>query len=94
MVVRGGRQEQAELTVSRTFFVNVCRSEKPVEISVNRVGEDESNAINFKYYVFDWDDQRLLTFQLDRKRQVTGEDCSLEYMLAWTDSLGNHQTQT
>ena len=94
VVVKGGRQEQAELTVSRTFLVNVCRSEKPVEISVNRVGEDESNAINFKYYVFDWDDQRLLTFQLDRKRQVTGEEYSLEYMLAWTDSLGNYQTQT
>ena len=94
VVVTGGRQEQAELTVSRTFFVNVCRSEKPVEISVSRVGEDASNAINFKYYVFDWDDQRLLTFQLDRKRQVTGEEYSLEYMLAWTDSLGNHQTET
>ena len=94
VVVTGGRQEQAELTVSRTFLVNVCRSEKPVEISVNRVGEDESNAINFKYYVFDWDDQKLLTFQLDRKRQVTGEEYSLEYMLAWTDSLGNYQTET
>ena len=94
VVVKGGRQEQAELTVSRTFLVNVCRSEKPVEISVNRVGEDESKAINFKYYVFDWDDQRLLTFQLDHKRQVTGEEYSLEYMLAWTDSLGNHQTET
>lgn len=93
VVVTGGRQEQAELTVSRTFFVNVCRSEKPVEIRVNRVG-DEANAIEFKYYVFDWNDSRLLTFQLDHKRQVTGEEYSLEYMLAWTDSLGNYQTET
>lgn len=91
--VTGGRKEKVELTVSRTFFVNVNRGEKPVEIKVSRVG-DEENFIDFKYYVFDWNDANLYTFQLDHKRQVTGEEYSLEYMLAWTDSSGNYQTET
>ena len=82
--VSDGDGEHGSLTVSRSFFVNVCRRDKPVEIKVSRT-DNPSSFILFKYFVYDWDDENLYLFQLDSKRQVTGETYTLEYMLGYTD---------
>lgn len=91
--VSDGDGEHGSLTVSRSFFVNVCRREKPVEIKVSRT-DDPTNSILFKYFVYDWDDSNLYLFQLDSKRQVTGETYTLDYMLSYTDEEGSYHADT
>lgn len=91
--VNDGDGEHGTLTVSRSFFVNVCRRDKPVEIKVSRT-DNPSSFILFKYFVYDWDDENLYLFQLDSKRQVTGETYTLEYMLGYTDEEGDYHADT
>ena len=81
------------ITVSRYFFLNVMRQENPVSIRVWKTG-DEANAINFKYYVADWDDDELYTFQLDSRRQLDNERYRLEYRVGYTDSTGEYRNET
>lgn len=80
------------ITVSRFFFLNVMRQENPISIKVWKIG-DEQNAISFKYYVADWDDDQLYTFQLDSKRQLEYEEYSLEYKIGYADSLGEWKNE-
>ena len=81
------------ITVSRYFFLNVMRQDDPISIRVWKTGE-EQKAIGFKYYVADWDDSNLYTFQLDSKRQLEKESYSLQYRLGYTDSQGEYHVDT
>ena len=81
------------ITVTRYFYVNAPRQGEDVKIRVYKVG-DEQNAINFKYRVYDWDDEKLYVFQLDSKRQLAKETYRLQYVLGHTDSEGAFQTDT
>lgn len=89
--VTDGNGNKGSITVSRYFFVNVCRQDEPTVIRVWRVG-DEEHAITFKYFVYDWDDARLYTFQLDSKRQVLDEVYWIDYRLGYTDEEGEYHT--
>ena len=81
------------ITVSRYFYLNVMRQDSPISVRVWDP-DDEKNAIAFKYYVADWDDRNLYTFQLDSKRQVENENYSLQYRLGYTDSQGEYHVDT
>ena len=87
-----GKKPQS-ITVSRYFYVNAPRQGEDVKIRVYRRG-DESNVINFKYRVYDWDDDNLYIFQLDSKRQLAKETYRLQYVLGHTDIEGEFQTDT
>ena len=81
------------ITVSRFFFLNVMRQDNPISIRVWDT-DDKQNVIAFKYYVADWDDRNLYTFQLDSKRQVENESYSLQYRLGYTDPEGEYHVET
>ncbi len=87
-----GKKPQT-LTVSSYFYVNAPRQGEDVKIRVYKVG-DESNVINFKYRVYDWNDENLYVFQLDSKRQLAKETYRLQYVLGHTDEVGEYQTDT
>ena len=79
--------------VTRYFYVNVRRQIEPVTVKVWKA-DDPLKVMSVDYYVYDWDDDNLYTFQLDSKRQVTGETYSLEYMVGKTDENGDYVTRT
>ena len=81
------------ITVNKFFFLNVMRQENPVSIKVWSV-ENPENAINFKYYVADWDDKNLYTFQLDSRRRLDDEVYSLEYRYSYADEEGTYQVES
>ena len=81
------------ITVSRYFYLNVMRQDNPISIRVWKTG-DEQNAIAFRYYVADWDDRNLYTFQLDSKRQVEKESYGLQYRIGYTDSKGEYHVDS
>jgi len=56
---------------------------------VDAVGD----TIRFKYESDDWNDENLYVFQLDSKRQVTGETYVLEYDLSYADDEGELQEE-
>ena len=84
------------LTVTNYFFVNVPLEYTPrteYAITVTKVG-DPSQRIRFKYNVYDWNNENLYIFQLDRKRQITGKDYTMEYVTGYMDENGFMQTDT
>ena len=83
----GGHQS---VSVSRYFYVNVPRQDEPVKIKVWPTNR-EKETISFEYYIYDWDDDNLYTFQLDSKRQLEGETYSLEYVTVGSDAQGDRQ---
>lgn len=86
----GGHQS---VSVSRYFYVNVPRQDKPVKIKVWPTNR-EQDSIRFEYYIYDWDDDNLYTFQLDSKRQLSGETYNLEYVVSYTDAEGERQVES
>ena len=86
----GGHQS---VSVSRYFYVNVPRQEVPVKIKVWPMNR-EKDSIRFEYYIYDWNDDNLYTFQLDSKRQLTGETYSLEYIVTSTSPEGERQVES
>ena len=70
------------LGVSNYFFVNIPHKDDKVTIKVNKkVSKDvtKTDTLTFTYQVFDWDNDRLYTFQLDSKRQAENRSYLLEY---------------
>ena len=81
------------ITVNRFFFLNVMRQENPISVKVwNTANPDD--AITFKYYVADWDDNNLYTFQLDSKRRLDNEVYKLEYRYSYADAEGTYQVES
>ena len=85
----GGHQS---VSVSRYFYVNVPRQDEPVKIKVWPTN-NEKDSIRFEYYVYDWNDDNLYIFQLDSKRQLSGETYGLEYAVSYTDDDGEPQLE-
>ena len=81
------------ITVSRFFFLNVMRQDNPISVKVWNTGNPD-NAIAFKYFVADWDDDNLYTFQLDSKRQLADEVYSLEYRYSYAESDGTYKVES
>ena len=76
-------EEFLYLGVSNYFFVNIPHKDDKVTIKVNKnVTRDvaQTDTLTFHYQVFDWNDSRLFTFQLDSKRQAENRSYQLEYI--------------
>ena len=86
----GGHQS---ISVSRYFYVNVPRQDEPVKIKVWPTNR-EKDSIRFEYYIYDWNDDNLYTFQLDSKRLLSDETYSLEYVVSYTDAEGERQVES
>ena len=81
------------LGVSNYFFVNIPHKDDKVTIKVNKkVSKDvtKTDTLTFTYQVFDWDNDRLYTFQLDSKRQAENRS----YLLEYTTKKDGGQTTT
>ncbi|MBR6319635.1 MAG: hypothetical protein IKR50_04265 [Prevotella sp.] len=88
--------EKQVLTVSSYFFVNLPLVSPPSTeyvITVTRV-YDRTQQKRFKYTVFDWDNANVYIFQLDRKRQLTGNSYSMEYVTGYMDEDGLTHSDT
>lgn len=90
--VDNGYGTKLNLTVSKYFYSNIPLQSKPITFKVWKIGE-ENDTIKFKYASDDWNDSQLYVFQLDSKRQVTGETYVLEYVLSYADSNGDLQEE-
>ena len=86
-------QEFLYLNVSNYFFVNIPHKDDKVTIKVNKNvsgNVEKTDTTTFTYQVFDWNDDRLYTFQLDSKRQAENRS----YLLEYTTKKENGQTTT
>ena len=67
-------------TVTKFFFVNLPLITPPSNeytSTVTNLG-DPTQKIRFKYTVYDWNNEDLYIFQLDRQRQLTGKDYQMD----------------
>ena len=67
--------------ISGYFFVNTENNTDSLYVSVCRKGCGPNDTLRFTYYVNDWDNEGLLVFKLDNKRQRSGLTYELEYRL-------------
>lgn len=81
------------LTTSCYFFANVPLETKELTVKVWK-NSTSSTPIIFRYSLYDWDDQNLYLFQLDQKRQSTGDTYKMEYVTSYADSEGEMQVET
>ena len=88
-----GNELKNTLTTSRYFFANMPLACDMVTIDVWRV-KDPTQRINFRYFIYDWDDDNVYIFQLDQKRQSTGDTYKMEYVTSKMDEEGEMQTET
>lgn len=93
-VIVSNDKDSTSQTVDDYFFVNapVPRDTVPYIISVRRMDNDET--VQFKYHVYEWDNENLYMFMLDQKRQVTGETYKLEYVTGYLDEYGDLHKQS
>lgn len=75
-----GNELKNTLTTSRYFFANMPLACDMVTIDVWRV-KDPTQRINFRYFIYDWDDDNVYIFQLDQKRQSTGDTYKVNIMV-------------
>ena len=92
VMVDDGVGSRQSVSVSRYFYVNVPRQDQPVKVKV-WPANTEKDTIRFEYYIYDWNDDDLYTFQLDSKRQLSGETYKLEYVVSYTDAQGELQVE-
>ena len=88
-----GQPIKNSLTASSYFFANMPLEAKDVTIKVWRVG-DADHPFKFRYSVYGWDDENVYLFQLDQKRQATGDTYRMEYVTSYTDENGEQQSQS
>lgn len=93
VTVDDGVGSRQSVSVSRYFYVNVPRQDQPVKVKVWPANTTENDTIRFEYYIYDWNDDDLYTFQLDSKRQLSGETYKLEYVVSYTDQQGELQVE-
>ena len=72
--------EKRTVTASAYFFVNVPFEIGEAKIEVAKL-TDVAKKIVFTYYIYDWGNESLYTFQLDQKRQAINKTYQLEYQL-------------
>lgn len=88
-VVESDSGDKLTMTVSNYFFVNLPLMSPPsTEYVINVTRMSDRKQKHFKYTVFDWDNADVYIFQLDRKRQLTGDAYSMEYVTGFMDEEG------
>ncbi|MBQ6768994.1 MAG: hypothetical protein IJP46_10095 [Prevotella sp.] len=90
--VDDGYGTKINLTVSKFFYSNIPLQRKPISFKVWKMNA-ENDTIRFKYESDDWNDNNLYVFQLDSKRQMSGETYVLEYDLSYADDNGDLQEE-
>lgn len=88
-----GKDIKKTLTTRKYFFANMPLDCDSVAIHVYRI-KDPSQRINFRYFVYDWDDENVYIFQLDQKRQSTGDTYKMEYVTSYADAEGDIHSQS
>ena len=83
-----GKDIKGMLTTRKYFFANMPLSSDSISINVWRI-KDPTKRINFRYWVYDWDDDNVYIFQLDQKRQSTGDTYKMEYVTSYADQEGD-----
>ena len=89
-VIESDSGEKLTMSASTYFFVNLPLKSPPSTeyvITVTRIS-DRTQQKTFKYTVFDWNNANVYIFQLDRKRQLTGNAYSMEYVTGYMDEEG------
>ena len=66
--------------VTNFFFVNTDNHTDSLFIKVNRKGCGPNDTLTFRYYIYDWGNEDLLTFKLDSRRSNSGLTYQLEYV--------------
>jgi len=72
--------------VTGYFFINANSRSDSLMISVNKKGCGPNDTLRYKYYINDWNDDNLMVFKLDTRRQETGLTYQLEYVFQAKDS--------
>ncbi|MBO7045165.1 MAG: hypothetical protein J6W38_02270 [Prevotella sp.] len=88
-----GQPVKKSLTTSNYFFANMPFAAQDITIKVWDSDAPE-HPVKFRYSVYDWDDQNVYMFQLDQKRQSTGDTYRMEYVTAYADAEGELKTQS
>ena len=88
-----GQPNRKSLTTSKYFFANMPQEAKDITIKVCRDGDLEHPFI-FRYSVYDWDNDNVYLFQLDQKRQSTGDTYRMEYVTSYVDAEGEQHSQS
>ena len=73
------------LTTSNYFFTNVPLQEQETTVKVWRAN-DPDNFYQLRYWSYDWDNDNVYIFQLDQKRQSTGDTYKMEYVTTYSDA--------
>ena len=81
------------LNTSKYFFANMPLACDSVTINVWR-RKDPTQRIQFRYWVYDWDDDDVYIFQLDQKRQATGDTYKMEYITSYMDEEGEVHSES
>lgn len=89
-----GNPYKLTLNTSSYFFANMplLSSEGNVTVSVKKKGSKDKPFV-FRYWVYDWDNENVYIFQLDQKRQSTGNTYGMEYVTTYTDANGELQVE-
>lgn len=93
VLLHNNKGDSIVLAASNYFFVNLPRQSDPYEMKVYRTGDPE-HCYRFRYFIEDWDNDRLYIFQLDQRRQATGKNYVLECVVGSMDEDGEMQTTT
>lgn len=74
----GGKVVYKEMIATNYFFINTDDQSDSLIIKVNRIGCNPGDTLRIKYNVLDWDNDNLVVFKLDSRRQKTGLTYTLE----------------
>ncbi len=87
-----GNPYKLTLNTSSYFFANMplFSSESNITVTVKKKGSKDKPFV-FRYWVYDWDNENVYIFQLDQKRQSSGNTYGMEYVTTYTDA--NDQLQ-
>ena len=88
-----GNDKLLTLNTSKYFFANMPLACDSVTINVWRI-KDPTQHIQFRYWVYDWDDDDVYIFQLDQKRQSTGDTYKMEYITSYMDEEGEVHSES
>ena len=67
----GGKMVYKEMIATNYFFINTDDQSDSLVIKVNRIGCNPGDTLRVKYKVLDWDNDDLVVFKLDSRRQKT-----------------------
>lgn len=93
VLLTNGRGDSLVQATNDYFFVNLPLQEEPYEMKVYRADQPE-RFYRFRYFISDWDNDRLYIFQLDQRRQATGKNYQLECIVGSLDEDGEMEKST